>query len=109
MSQNGNTVGRLIDLDHVKVARSSRTIEGRNGSREVKGLEEIMRHSYMRSINDEVVQKFIKYFAVKDAFSAAKYISDVVNFRKSNFDLDENHGVGLDNIGWGYQVGWNSE
>ena len=109
MPQNGDTVGRLIDLDHAKVTRSSRTIEGCNGSREVKGLEEIMRHSYMRSINDEVVQKFIKYFAVKDAISAAKYISDVVNFRKSNFDLDENHGVGLDNIGWGYQVGWNSE
>jgi hypothetical protein len=109
MPQNGNTVGRLIDLDHAKVVRSSRTIEACNGDpQETEDLER-MCDIRLRSMNKEVVQKFINYFGVKDATYALSYISDVVKFRKTNFDLDENHGVRLDNIGWHYQVGWNSE
>jgi hypothetical protein len=109
MSQNGNTVGRLIDLDHAKVVRSSRTIEACNGnSQEVEDLERICDICF-KSMNHEVIEKFVKYFGVKDAIYALGYISDVVKFRKTHFDLDENHGVRLDNIGWHYQVGWNSE
>ena len=108
MPQNGNTVGRLIDLDHAKVVQSLKTIEACTGN--FPGVEVLKRacHLFMPSINDEVIEKFIKYFAVKDPLSAVKYISEVVNFRKTYFDLDVNHGVKLDNIGWHYQVGWNS-
>ena len=108
MSQNGNTVGRLIDLEHVKVARSSRTIEACNGN--FSGVEDLERMCDIcfKSMNHEVIEKFIKYFGVKDATYALRYISEVVNFRKTYFDLDVNHGVKLDNIGWHYQVGWNS-
>ena len=109
MPQNGNTVGRLIDLDHAKVARSSRKIEACNGN--FPGVEVLKSacQLFMPSINDDVIEKFVKYFAVKDPLSAAKYISEVVSFRKTCFDLDENHGVRLANIGWDYQVGCNSE
>ena len=108
MPQNGNTVGRLIDLDHAKVVRSSRTIEAFNSNpQEVEDLEKMF-NMRLGSMNHEVIEKYLKYFAVKEAFSAGQYITEVIKFRKTYFNLDMNRGVKLDDIGWHYQVGWNS-
>ena len=108
MPQNGNTVGRLIDLDHAKVVRSSRTIEACNGNSSGGEALKNMRPTYMPLINNEVIEKYLNYFTVKEAFSSGQYITEVVEFRKTYFNLDVNRGVKLDDIAWHYQVGWNS-
>ena len=57
-----------------------------------------------KSMTFEVIEKFIKYLGVKGATYALRYISKVVNFRKTYFGLDTARGVKLDDIGWHYQV-----
>ena len=108
MPQDGNTVGRLIDLDHAKVVRSSRTIERCTGNS--PGAEKLVKmcRLYLPSIHDEVIKTFIEHFAVNKAFAAAHYISEIVDFREKNFGLDAARGVKLDDLGWHYQVGWKS-
>ena len=108
MPQNGDTVGRLIDLDHAKVVRSSRTIEAFNSNQEVEDLEKLCNILFRSTNHEGVIERFIKYFEVEDAISTTLYISNVVECRKNYFGLDVNHGVKLDDIGWHYQVGWNS-
>ena len=107
-SESGETVGRLIDLDHAKVVESSRKIEAVDHNlNEVHDLEEMCRLRF-RTMNDEVLEEFKKYFTVEDADNSYKYISDVIKIRVAHFDLDKTCEIKLGDMGWHHEVGLNS-
>ena len=104
-SDTNETVGRLIDLDHAKVVYSSRKIEAKNDNlNEVHDLEQLCRIRF-RTMNDEVLNEFKKYFKVKDASDSQKYVSDVMKIRAAHFGLDKTREITLGDMGWHYQVG----
>jgi hypothetical protein len=105
MSQNDETVGRLIDLDHAKAVNSTATRMTYNVSHEdVRRLKStLLNDDYL--IADEVLVKFLKYFPGMKYTDAARVVADTVDFWAHHFGLRTDREIRLADIGWHYQVG----
>ncbi|KAF8341818.1 hypothetical protein F5887DRAFT_1076402 [Amanita rubescens] len=94
IDSDGQTKGRLIDLDHAKVVESPKTMKMCNAS-----LEQVERVnlflSDFRPIDHKVIKKVVGYFLADDPFHAATYIRDVVECREQHFGLESDHGISL--------------
>ena len=105
VTRGDETKGRLIDLDHAKVVNSSTARMAREVSAEqIQDLRGSLGEDYL--IADEVVEKFLKYFAGIRKQEAATYILDAVEFRAQQFGLETDREVKLADIGWHHQVGF---
>ncbi|KAF8341823.1 hypothetical protein F5887DRAFT_1076406 [Amanita rubescens] len=104
MSQNDETVGRLIDLDHAKAVNSKATRMTYSVSHEdIRRLKStLLNDDYL--IADEVLVKFLKYFPGMRSTDAARVIMDTVDFWAHHFGLRTDREIKLADIGWHYQV-----
>jgi hypothetical protein len=100
---DGQTKGRLIDLDHAKVVESPKTMKMCNAS--VEQVENVDHYLFkFRSIDHEVIKKVIEYFPADDPFDAATYIRKIMRWREKHFGLKTDHCISLADLGWDKEV-----
>jgi hypothetical protein len=110
MPQNDETVGRLIDLDHAKVASSSKPRVTPNVStEEVQGLKTMcLAAGNFPPIDDKVLETCIASLPDKNRSLAFNYITSVVELRVEHFSLDISREIKLTGMGWHHQVSFKS-
>lgn len=103
VDSDGQTKGRLIDLDHAKVVKSPTTVKLRDAS--LGDIETMEHHLSALPIERDVIKKFVDYFPVKNTLNAAIYIQEVVYMRGEYFGLEtETRRISLADIGWDKEV-----
>ena len=102
-NQTGETTGRLIDLDHAKLADSSRELKSINIDQErFRELEIYCNFVLKLPVSKNVIEKYLQFDA-----RGVVYIGDVLETRQTYFDLETGQTgdeITLADFGWDKDV-----